>query len=119
MGMLDMGFEPQIKEILDRVPWERQTSMFTATWPRECRDLARKYINDPVQVQIGANDITTNENIEQHIEVCANDKEKMDTLKTILEKLESNGNCLVFSNTKKKCRELAWELNQDKGLGLW
>eukprot|EP00913_Durusdinium_trenchii_P031111 g29133.t1 len=34
--MLDMGFEPQIKQILDEVPWsERQTCMFTATWPQE------------------------------------------------------------------------------------
>merc|ERR1719491_1598469 len=117
--MLDMGFEPQIKEILDRVPWERQTSMFTATWPKDCRELARKYINDPVQVQIGSDDITTNQNITQNIEVCANDKEKMEALKVILGKLEAKGNCLVFCNTKKKCRELSWELNQDKSLGLW
>eukprot|EP00444_Apocalathium_aciculiferum_P028529 CAMPEP_0183442212 /NCGR_PEP_ID=MMETSP0370-20130417/87457_1 /TAXON_ID=268820 /ORGANISM="Peridinium aciculiferum, Strain PAER-2" /LENGTH=691 /DNA_ID=CAMNT_0025631757 /DNA_START=80 /DNA_END=2159 /DNA_ORIENTATION=- len=117
--MLDMGFEPQIKEILDRVPAERQMSMFTATWPKECRELARKYIKDPVQIQIGSANITANTNITQKIEVCNGDEEKRTVLKRILKGLADGGNCLVFSNTKKNCSALAWELNEDKALGLW
>lgn len=117
--MLDMGFEPQIKQILDRCPWERQMSMFTATWPKECRDLAKKYINDPMQIQIGSEDLTTNQNITQKIEVCNTNDEKMTALKKILSGLAEGANCLVFSNTKKNCTNLAWEMNQDKALGLW
>uniref|UniRef100_A0A7S2J2E7 RNA helicase n=1 Tax=Zooxanthella nutricula TaxID=1333877 RepID=A0A7S2J2E7_9DINO len=117
--MLDMGFDPQIKQVLDRCPWEKQMSMFTATWPRECRDLAKKYINDPMQIQIGTDDITTNQNITQHVKICDSNDAKKQALKEILGNLQSGGNCLVFSNTKKNCRDLAWELNDDKSLGLW
>ena len=38
--MLDMGFEPQIRRIVQRCPDQRQTLFFTATWPREVRSLA-------------------------------------------------------------------------------
>mmetsp|Transcript_11230 Transcript_11230/g.24742 ORF Transcript_11230/g.24742 Transcript_11230/m.24742 type:complete len:575 (+) Transcript_11230:154-1878(+) len=117
--MLDMGFEPQIKSILDRVPWQRQVAMFTATWSHEFKELAKKYAQDPVHIQIGSDEITTNGNITQHIEVCEDAKEKKEALKKILKNLSPGGNCLVFSNTKKNCSNLAWELNEDKDLGLW
>ena len=41
--MLDMGFEPQIRTILKRVPRRRQTLMFSATWPEEVRQLASDF----------------------------------------------------------------------------
>jgi len=115
--MLDMGFEPQIRQIMERVPRNRQTAMFTATWPRECVKLAESYVKDPQRVQIGGDDITTNTDIRQHIEVCQNEQDKMNNLRRILGYLK-NGNCLIFSNTKKKCRDLGWELNRDRRLNL-
>lgn len=68
--MLDMGFEPQIKEVLDYIPNKRQTSMFTATWSKEVRQIADKYIINPVVVQVGSDDTTSNKNITQHIEIA-------------------------------------------------
>ena len=44
--MLDMGFEPQIRQIVAHVPPERQTLFFTATWPREVRRLASEFLRD-------------------------------------------------------------------------
>jgi len=116
--MLDMGFEPQIRKIMDRVPRERQTAMFTATWPKECKRLAENYIRNPTQVQIGSDDITTNQNISQHIEVVSDDRSKVPILKKILGRLQRSGNCLVFCNTKRKCRDVSWEVEGDRGLGL-
>jgi superfamily II DNA/RNA helicase len=117
--MLDMGFEPQIKEVLDKVPSEgRQTSMFTATWPPECKQLSQQYIKDPIQVQIGSDDITTNKNIRQHIQVVSAETDKLDALKTILGGLPEGGNCLVFCNSKKKVSSLTWDLEKDKSIGL-
>ena len=58
--MLDMGFEPQIKEILAKVPNGRQTAMFTATWSKECRKIADAYIHNPVHIQIGADEMSAN-----------------------------------------------------------
>ena len=55
--------------------------------------------------------------ITQHIEITNSDAERMAALKRILEGLGDSGNVLIFCNTKKKCRELSWELdNQFKAL---
>merc|ERR1712039_650832 len=117
--MLDMGFEPQIRKIMDVVPrHSRQTAMFTATWPKECKRLADAYITNPTQIQIGTDGITTNNNVRQHIEVCEDDNQRMDALKRILGTLGRDGNCLIFCNTKRKCRDLCYELNNDRRLGL-
>merc|ERR1712072_1338362 len=110
--MLDMGFEPQVREILDRCPWEeRQTSLFTATWNREVRQIADKYIKNPVVVQIGSDQITSNANIKQHIAVCDTKEDKKAELDRILDSIGDEGNCLVFCNTKRQCGELRWDLN--------
>jgi ATP-dependent RNA helicase DDX5/DBP2 len=62
------GFEPQIRDILDQTPNERQTLMFTATWPREVRRLSEKYLNNPVHVNIGDDDgLNANKNINQKV----------------------------------------------------
>ncbi len=47
--MLDMGFEPQIRRIVQRCPDQRQTLFFTATWPREVRSLASEFLAEPAR----------------------------------------------------------------------
>ncbi|OLP91475.1 DEAD-box ATP-dependent RNA helicase 14 [Symbiodinium microadriaticum] len=117
--MLDMGFEPQIKQVLDEVPWhDRQTCMFTATWPQECKKLAETYIKDPVQIQIGSGEITTNKNIVQHVKMVDRDSDKLEALKEILRGLPEGAGCLVFCNSKKKCGTLSWDLEGDTELGM-
>jgi len=112
--MLDMGFEPQIKQILDRVPEGRQTSLFTATWNREVRQIADKYISNPVMVQVGSDEQTSNANIIQHIEVCKDKDEKKTTLERILDSMSDEGACLCFCNTKRMCRDLNWEFSSSR-----
>merc|ERR1719491_567452 len=63
--MLDMGFEPQIRTLIQAIPPERQTMMFSATWPREVRQLASDYLRQPVHVQIGSHEATANKDITQ------------------------------------------------------
>ncbi len=50
--MLDMGFLPDIKRIVARVPQKRQTLLFSATMPREIRELASSMLHDPVEVSV-------------------------------------------------------------------
>eukprot|EP00971_Amphidinium_carterae_P270897 5375785-Amphidinium_carterae.1 len=93
--MLDMGFEPQIKEILDRVQKDgRQMAMFTATWNKECREIANNYINTPLHVQIGHDDMAANSDISQHIKVVSDESAKKAELDKILGYLTEKGNCL-------------------------
>lgn len=54
--MLDMGFEPQIRKIVNEIPPRRQTLMYTATWPKEVRKIASDLLVNPVQVNIGSVD---------------------------------------------------------------
>ena len=51
--MLDMGFEPQIKEIMSALPKTRQTMLFSATMPPEIEDLCQLYLTKPVTVKVG------------------------------------------------------------------
>lgn len=63
--MLDMGFEPQIKKIMSQIRGDRQTLMFSATWPKEVKNLADEYLNDPIQINIGSMSLSANHNILQ------------------------------------------------------
>eukprot|EP01054_Gregarina_sp_Poly1_P005701 Gregarina_sp_Poly_1__5700@NODE_2_length_28028_cov_167_134223_g1_i0_p7_GENE_NODE_2_length_28028_cov_167_134223_g1_i0NODE_2_length_28028_cov_167_134223_g1_i0_p7_ORF_typecomplete_len401_score48_21DEAD/PF00270_29/5_5e52ResIII/PF04851_15/2_3e09Flavi_DEAD/PF07652_14/0_006AAA_19/PF13245_6/0_013AAA_22/PF13401_6/0_27SecA_DEAD/PF07517_14/1_5SecA_DEAD/PF07517_14/92CMS1/PF14617_6/0_19UBA_3/PF09288_10/17UBA_3/PF09288_10/82_NODE_2_length_28028_cov_167_134223_g1_i02348824690 len=69
--MLDMGFEPQIRKIVSQIRPDRQTLMFSATWPKEVQGLARDLCReDPVHVTIGSTDLKASHNVEQIVEVC-------------------------------------------------
>ena len=61
--MLDMGFEPQIRKILEQTRPDRQVLMWSATWPREVQQLA----NDFLHINIGSSDLSANHNILQVI----------------------------------------------------
>ena len=56
--MLDMGFEPQIREILGAMgpKTSRQTLFFTATWPKNVQKLAAEFVSNPVQLHLGSAD---------------------------------------------------------------
>jgi ATP-dependent RNA helicase DDX5/DBP2 len=50
--MLDMGFEPQIRSIVSQIRPDRQTLMWSATWPKEVQGLARDFLKDFYQVRL-------------------------------------------------------------------
>ena len=63
--MLDMGFEPQIRRIIEHVSKKRQTLMFSATWPREVKRLASDFLKDPIHITIGSDELSANKRITQ------------------------------------------------------
>ena len=68
--MLDMGFEPQIRKIVDQIRPDRQTLMWSATWPKEVERLASEFLKDPIRVTVGSEDLHSNKNVSQIIDVC-------------------------------------------------
>ena len=68
--MLDMGFEPQIRTIIEQIRPDRQVLMWSATWPKEVQSLARDFLNDYIQVNIGSLQLHANHNILQIVDVC-------------------------------------------------
>ncbi|KAL3488728.1 hypothetical protein BJX62DRAFT_227157 [Aspergillus germanicus] len=112
--MLDMGFEPQIRKIIGQIRPDRQTCMWSATWPKEVRQLASDFLNDYIQVNIGSMDLSANHRITQIVEVVS-DFEKRDKMIKHLEKImENRGNkCLIFTGTKRIADEITRFLRQD------
>ena len=70
--MLDEGFEPAIRQIVQQCPTHaqgRQTVMFSATWPEEIRALAAKYLKqDVVRVVVGGDELSANHRVTQIVE---------------------------------------------------
>ncbi|KAL5045740.1 Pre-mRNA-processing ATP-dependent RNA helicase prp5 [Aspergillus fruticulosus] len=71
--MFDMGFEPQVMKILSNVRPDRQTVLFSATFPRNMEALARKTLTKPIEIVVGGRSVVAPE-ITQIVEVCNEDK---------------------------------------------
>src|SRR5689334_5933588 len=84
--MLDMGFEPQIRKIISQIRPDRQTCMWSATWPKDVRQLAGDYQTDFIQVNIGSMDLSANHRITQIVEVVS-EMEKRDRMVAHLERI--------------------------------
>ncbi|KAL3066816.1 hypothetical protein OYC64_016714 [Pagothenia borchgrevinki] len=112
--MLDMGFEPQIRKIVEQIRPDRQTLMWSATWPKEVRQLAEDFLKDYVQINIGALQLSANHNILQIVDVC-NDMEKEDKLIRLLEEImsEKENKTIIFVETKRRCDELTRRMRRD------
>ncbi|KAK4774988.1 hypothetical protein SAY86_009923 [Trapa natans] len=113
--MLDMGFEPQIRKIVNEVPSRRQTLMYTATWPKEVRKIAADLLVNPIQVNIGnVDELVANKSITQHVEVLS-PLDKHRRLEQILQSQEPGSKIIIFCSTKRMCDQLARNLARHVG----
>ncbi|KAH7139026.1 ATP-dependent RNA helicase dbp2 [Dendryphion nanum] len=112
--MLDMGFEPQIRKIIGQIRPDRQTCMWSATWPKEVRQLASDYQKNWIQVNIGSMDLSANHRIQQIVEVVT-EFEKRDRMAKHLETIMNDkaNKILIFTGTKRVADEITRFLRQD------
>ena len=127
--MLDMGFQPQIKALCSQIRPDRQTLLFSATWPESVQKIASEFLaKDSWKVTIGSQDVAlkANESITQNFVFCS-DQAKYNHLVLILErelreaaKANTVHRILVFSETKAKTDDLTRRLRTDgfPALGL-
>lgn len=113
--MLDMGFEPQIRRIVEGEDMphvaDRQTLMFSATFPRDIQMLARDFLKDYVFLSVGRVG-STSENITQKVEYVE-DQDKRSVLLDILHTHGTTGLTLIFVETKRMADSLSdFLLNQ-------
>lgn len=101
--MLDIGFAPQIKRILEVVPKERQTMLFSATMPSEIAAIAGRYMKMPLRVEVAPAG-TSAAKVEQEVYLIGKEL-KSQLLDKILE--DNPGSILVFSRTKHGARKIA------------
>jgi ATP-dependent RNA helicase DBP3 len=112
--MLDLGFAPDLKKILPLTRADRQTAMFSATWPSEVRDLAATFLKRPVQVTIGSDILTANADVKQIVEVMEPDARVDRLLELLKSHFRGANKILIFVLYKKEC-VFVEQLLQKKG----
>jgi len=110
--MLEMGFQPALDAIIEQAPRERQTLLFSATFPEQIQSIAKQIMYDPSMVKVEGNHDSLS--IAQHFYHLDDDKARMQALQLLLleHKPES---AVVFCNTKRETQKVADEL---EGLGF-
>lgn len=108
--MLDMGFIHDIRKILAKLPDNRQTLMFSATFSPAIRQLANTLLNDPVQIEVAPRN-TAAEQVEQVVHPV--DRSRKRELLSYLIGFNNWKQVLVFTRTKHGANRLAEQLAQD------
>ena len=109
--MLNMGFQEDIETILEGVPSDHRTMLFSATMPKAIAEIAKKYLNNPVEVTIGhKNEGAANVN---HVYYLVQAKDKYAALKRIVD-FYPNIYGIIFCRTKLDTQEIAKNL-MDEG----
>jgi ATP-dependent RNA helicase DeaD len=109
--MLDIGFRPDIEKILRRCPTERQTHLLSATIPPPVLRLARRYMVDPVHINLSPSKVTV-ESIRQAYITVSKEK-KFDLLLRVLER-EKPRQCIIFCERKRWADELFRDLRRER-----
>merc|ERR1711920_730867 len=110
---LDMGFEPQVRKITSQIRPDRQTLMWSATWPKEVKNLARDICKEsPVHINVGSLEMRAAHTIRQYVEV-GNAADKRSRLRRLLEKVMDGSKILIFAQTKRDGDDLTREMRTD------
>lgn len=106
--MLDMGFHEDIMRIIDKTPRERQTLLFSATYPDQIKEISDDIQNDPLDIRVES--VHDNKKIQQvFYEIQKGNRTR--ALVSLLQHYRPESS-LVFCNRKQQCQELADELWQ-------
>ena len=107
--MLNMGFLDQVESIIDRLAKDRVTMLFSATLPSDIESLCKKYMDDPVYIEIDDDNVTVDKIEQWRYEV--EEEDKLELLKdiTIVENPDST---IIFANTREKVDEIFDTLEQ-------
>lgn len=106
--MLDMGFSDAIVDILGHAPANRQTLLFSATWPEGIAAISTRFQREPLNIEIDTVDALPA--VEQQF-YEASRRQKIPLLMSLLSKHQP-ASCVVFCNTKKDCQEVCDALNE-------
>ncbi|KAH0795857.1 P-loop containing nucleoside triphosphate hydrolase protein [Histomonas meleagridis] len=109
--MFDLGFEPQVLRIASQLRTDRQSLMFSATFPHVVERCARKLLTNPIEIVVGIRN-TVSKDVEQNIEIITNPETKFTRLLKLLGEYEDKGQALIFTNTQEKAEEVFGKLIQ-------
>lgn len=101
--MLNMGFIEQVQSIIQALPSERVTMLFSATFPEDVAKLSRQYMDKPVEIEIKASGLTT-ATIE-HSLIQVTEADKLAVLQNVLI-VENPDSCIIFCRTQEHVDQL-------------
>lgn len=107
--MLNMGFIEDIQTILQEVPNERQTLLFSATMPKPIQELAQKFMSNPEMISISPKELTVPSIDQEYLEVP--EKQKFDILCRLLD-IQKPDSAIIFGRTKRRVEELSEALDK-------
>ena len=107
--MLDMGFLPDVQRILKQLPRERQTMLFSATFPKEIEDLATQTLHDPKRISMG---ISRPVHTVEHALYPVPRHLKRNLLMSLLKKTDIDS-VLIFTRTKRRAQKLAQQIGRE------
>jgi superfamily II DNA/RNA helicase len=112
--MLDMGFLPDLQRIIDLIPAQRQTLLFSATFSPEIKRLAQSYLRTPVTVEVARQNAAA-DTVKQVVHMVAS-ADKQQAIVKVLEartRLGLSRQCIIFTNSRLGCARLARALERD------
>jgi ATP-dependent RNA helicase DDX5/DBP2 len=121
--MLDMGFEDQVRKICGQIRPDRQTLLWSATWPKSIQHLARDLCRErPVHINIGSQELKANKRIAQYVEIIHGSSWSVGDMKRkrLGELLRSpnvhDKKMIIFTATKRGADDLTRCLRRDMGI---
>ncbi len=108
--MLDMGFTDAIRAIINECPTNRQTLLFSATYPEQIAQLAAEYLRDPKEVSVES--LHQSSQIQQHFYEVERTADKYLLIERLLAHHQPES-VVIFCHTKKDCQDLADQLSED------
>jgi len=110
--MLDMGFIDDIEKIVNRLPPRRQTMLFSATMDAQIERLTKKFLKDPVHVQVSRAASTADTIDQKLVKVSSKPDEKRAALRERIDASEGLTNAIIFCNRKRDVATLARSLQR-------
>jgi len=112
--MLDMGFLPDLQRIINLIPAQRQTLLFSATFSPEIKKLAQSYLRTPVTVEVARQNAAA-DTVKQVVHMVAS-ADKQRAIVKVLEERTRKGlsrQCIIFTNSRLGCARLSRALERD------
>ena len=107
--MLDMGFSEQIDNINNAIKNEKQIMMLSATIPNKINIISKKYLNNPIKIEVASNQITNSSITQDFLHL-----KKSEKFSTLLEELKSrSGTKIIFVKTKRNSEDIAKKLKDE------
>ena len=112
--MLDMGFLPDLQRIIQLIPPQRQTLLFSATFSSEIKKLAQTYLRNPVTIEVARQNAAA-DTVKQLVHFVSSENKRA-AIVSILENRAKQGQsrqCIIFTNSRLGCAKLARALERD------